>query len=108
MTFPVWSKNSNDVQLAKNQGLAPSPNRPIWTIRPEWACHCGHPSPRYDRAMISVLHPWQIVVLALAGWINRQQLDVIEYLKEENRVLREHLKGKRIRFTDEQRRRLAA
>ena len=58
--------------------------------------------------MISVLHPWQIVVVALAGWINRQQLDVIEYLKEENRVLREHLKGKRIRFTDEQRRRLAA
>ena len=58
--------------------------------------------------MISVLHPWQIVVLALAGWINRQQLDVIEYLKEENRVLREHLKGKRIRFTDDQRRRLAA
>ena len=44
----------------------------------------------------------------MAGWINRQQLDVIEYLKEENRVLREHLKGKRIRFTDEQRRRLAA
>ena len=29
------------------------------------------------------------MVLALAGWINRQQLDVIEYLKEENRVLRE-------------------
>jgi len=50
--------------------------------------------------MISILHPWQIVVLALAGWISRQQLDVIEYLKEENRVLREHLKGTRIQFTD--------
>ena len=59
-------------------------------------------------SMISILHPWQIVVLALAGWINRQQLEVIEYLAEENRVLREQLKGKRIRFTDEQRRRLAA
>ena len=58
--------------------------------------------------MISILRPWQIVVLALAGWISRQQLDVIEYLKEENRVLREQLKGKRIRFTDDQRRRLAA
>ena len=58
--------------------------------------------------MISMLHPWQIVVLALAGWINRHRLEVIEYLKEENRVLREQLKGKRIRFTDEQRRRLAA
>lgn len=59
-------------------------------------------------SMISILHPWQIVVFALAGWINRQQMEVLEYLKEENRVLREQLKGKRIRFTDEQRRRLAA
>ena len=58
--------------------------------------------------MVSILRPWQIVVLALAGWIGRQQLDVSEYLKEENRVLREHLKGKRIRFTDDQCRRLAA
>ncbi len=58
--------------------------------------------------MISVLHPWQIVVMAVAGWINRQQLEVIEYLKVENQVLREQMKGKRIRFTDDQRRRLAA
>ena len=58
--------------------------------------------------MISVLHPWQIVVMAVAGWINRQQLEVIEYLKVENQVLREQLTGKRLRFTDDQRRRLAA
>lgn len=58
--------------------------------------------------MTWILYPWQIVVLALAGWINRQQLEVIEYLKDESRVLREQLKGKRIRFTDDQRRRLAA
>ncbi len=37
---------------------------------------------------------WQILVVALAGWLNRQQQDVVEYLQEENRVLREHLKGK--------------
>ncbi len=42
------------------------------------------------------------------GWLNRQQQDIVDYLREENRVLREHLKGKRIRFTDAQRRRLAA
>ena len=54
-----------------------------------------------------IAHVWQILVVALAGWLNRQQQDVIEYLREENRVLREHLKGKRIRFTDDQRRRLA-
>ncbi len=34
--------------------------------------------------------PFQILV-ALAGWVNEQQLAVIEYLKEENRVLREQV-----------------
>ena len=58
--------------------------------------------------MISILRPWQVILIALAGWINQQQLEVIEFLKEENRVLREQLKGKRLRFTDDQRRRLAA
>ena len=38
-----------------------------------------------------VLHPWQLLLLILAGWINRQDQDVIEYLKAENRVLRERL-----------------
>jgi hypothetical protein len=33
---------------------------------------------------------------------------VIEYLVEENRVLREQLRGRRVRVTDDQRRRLAA
>ena len=46
-------------------------------------------------------------MIALAGWISRQQQDVIEYLQEENRVLRSKLKGKRIRFTDDERRRPA-
>ena len=55
-----------------------------------------------------VLHTWQFIVLALAGWMNRQQQDIVAYLTEENRILREQLKGKRIRFTDDQRRRLAA
>lgn len=48
------------------------------------------------------------MLLTLAGWVNRSQQDAIEYLKEENRVLREHVGGRRLRFTDEQRRRLAA
>jgi putative transposase len=51
--------------------------------------------------------PLQICVLMLAGWINRRQLDVIEYLEEENRILKERLVGRRIRFTDAERRRLA-
>ena len=56
---------------------------------------------------MNILQPWQLVLVCLAGWINRQQQDVIEYLQEENRVLRSKLKGKRIRFTDDERRRLA-
>ena len=55
-----------------------------------------------------IVHTWQFIVVALAGWLNRQQQDIVAYLSEENRVLREQLKGKRIRFTDDQRRRLAA
>jgi hypothetical protein len=51
--------------------------------------------------------PLRFLLLVFAGWINRRQLDVIEYLKEENRVLRDQLGGRRLRLTDEQRRRLA-
>src|SRR3990172_2034985 len=51
--------------------------------------------------------PLQFLLMLFAGWVNRRQLDVVDYLKEENRVLREHLGGGRLRFTDEQRRRLA-
>jgi len=49
----------------------------------------------------------QFLMLIFAGWVNRHQQEVIEYLQEENRVLREQLGGKRLRFTDRQRRRLA-
>ena len=47
------------------------------------------------------------VLLVFSGWVNRQQQDVIDYLREENRVLREQLGGRRLRLTDNQRRRLA-
>lgn len=56
---------------------------------------------------MNALRPWQLLLVTLAGWINRQQLDVIAYIQEENRILKNKLKGKRIRFTDDERRRLA-
>ena len=43
----------------------------------------------------------------LAGWINRHQQAIIIYQREEIGALREMLGGKRLRFTDQQRRRLA-
>jgi putative transposase len=51
--------------------------------------------------------PLQFLILTVAGWVNRHQQDVTEYLQEENRVLREHAGAKRLRFTDAQRRCLA-
>ena len=40
--------------------------------------------------------------------MNQRQLQMIDYLREENRVLREQLGGRRMRLNDDQRRRLAA
>jgi len=52
--------------------------------------------------------PLQFLMLIFAGWVSRHQQGVIDYLQEENRALREQLRGKRLRFTDQRRRRLAA
>jgi putative transposase len=49
----------------------------------------------------------QFLLLVLASWINRQQQDVIDYLREENRVLRAQFRGKRLRLSEDDRRRLA-
>jgi hypothetical protein len=52
------------------------------------------------------MNPFAFMVLCTAGWMNRNQQDVIEYLQEEVRVLKELL-GKQPRFNDARRRRLA-
>ncbi len=54
-----------------------------------------------------IFQPWQLVLVILAGWVNRQQQEVIEYLRTENQVLKEKLGKKRVLLTDDQRRRLA-
>src|SRR6202022_4620218 len=58
--------------------------------------------------MSGVLDPFRFVLIAVAGWMNQRQLQIIDYLREENRVLREQLGGRRLRLNDDQRRRLAA
>ena len=50
----------------------------------------------------------QFLLVVLAGWVNRQQQDVIDSLQEENRVLRAGLRGKRLRLSDDDQRRLAS
>ena len=52
-------------------------------------------------------HALQFLLLTAAGWVNRHQEDLIDYLREENRVLREQLGSRPLRLTDAQRRRLA-
>lgn len=51
--------------------------------------------------------PTYLLLGILAGWLNRQQQAVIDYLRAENEVLKRQLKGRRARLTDEERRRLA-
>jgi hypothetical protein len=40
--------------------------------------------------------PLQFLMLVFAGWANRHQQEMIEYLQEENRFLRAQLGGKRL------------
>src|SRR5580692_6397135 len=54
-----------------------------------------------------ILQPWQVLLSSLAGWINRELQQVIEYLRTENQILREKLGKRRILLDDDQRRRLA-
>lgn len=52
--------------------------------------------------------PFRLLLVSVAGWLGQQQRDAIDYLREENQVLREQLGAKRLRLNDDQRRRLAA
>jgi hypothetical protein len=51
--------------------------------------------------------PLHLFVASLLGWLQREQHDIIQYLREENRVLKAQLRHQRLRMTDDDRRRLA-
>jgi len=46
-----------------------------------------------------------LVMAALVGWLEGEQRDVIEFLREENRVLKAQLRGRRMRLIDDDRHR---
>jgi putative transposase len=71
-----------------------------------WACP-NTLSACYADTMRLGLDPFRLLLISLAGYLNQQQHDLIDYLQEENRVLREQLGSKRLRLNDDQRRRLA-
>ena len=58
--------------------------------------------------MSKTLDPFRFLLIVVAGWMNQRQQHAIEYLREENRVLRAQLGNRRLRLTDDQRRSLAA
>ena len=64
-------------------------------------------APVAGASMSFVVQPWQLLLTILAGWVNQQQQQVIEYLRTENQVLKEMHGKKRILLNDDQRRRLA-
>src|SRR6266481_6301199 len=47
------------------------------------------------------------LLMVVSGWVHRQQLIVIEFLQAENQLLKERLRGRRLRFTDAERALLA-
>ena len=56
--------------------------------------------------MRAEIYPLQMLLLTVSGWVAQHQADVIAYLIEEHRVLKEQVKGRALRLTDDQRRRL--
>ena len=86
MIMPVLSKYSNAFTARTLRALRSSGKMP-------------RPMPK--------LGSLRFLLLLFADWVNRDQRDVIAYLLEENRVLRGQLGHRRLRFSDDQRRRLA-
>ena len=58
--------------------------------------------------MTDALFALKVLLATVALWRNRQQQHVIDYLKEENRLLKEKLGDRKLHFSDAERRRLAA
>ncbi len=57
--------------------------------------------------MNGLFGPAEFLLICIAGCMNQRDRRINEYLRTENRILREQLGKKRLRLTDDQRRRLA-
>ena len=57
--------------------------------------------------MSTPIQPLTLLVVAIAGWVQRDQQAAIVYLLEENRVFKARLRGRKLHLTDDERRRLA-
>ena len=50
----------------------------------------------------------QMLLIVVTGWLDRREREAVGYLIEDNRLLRRQLGRRRLRLTDDDRRRLAA
>jgi hypothetical protein len=50
--------------------------------------------------MAKLLDPFRLLVICLAGRLSQRHLQAIDYLREENRVLREQVGDRRLRLVD--------
>jgi hypothetical protein len=57
--------------------------------------------------MSIIIHPWQLFLLSLSGWINRHKQHAIEHMITGNQILKGKLGKKRIFLNDNQRSRPA-
>ena len=57
--------------------------------------------------MSFVLEPWQLLLIILAGWINRQQQALLDFQRLQIEALLKQLGKKRILLSDDQRKLLA-
>jgi hypothetical protein len=67
--------------------------RGLWWVDGAWL------TSEHDR-ILQLPFALQFLVVIASGWVNRRQQLAIEYLLEENRVLREQLGSRRLRLTD--------
>ena len=69
-------------------------------------CFCPNLAAQMPVAVIRPMtfKPHTFLLVALAGWMNRQQQEVIQYLRVENQILREKLGRKRLILNDSQKR----
>jgi hypothetical protein len=77
----------------------------VKTIRNDHACRL--PLSRGDRPNRDLgavgspkmsVAPLHFLLLVFAGWVNRRQLEIVEFLQEENRVLHKQLGGRRLQL----------
>ena len=51
--------------------------------------------------MLASLHPLRFLLLTVTGLVQRHQADYLAYLLEENRVLKQQLRGHSLRLSDD-------